>query len=266
MKTIALIAGKGALPPMLVTAIKAKGHRLCVVNLKGHNEVPIEPPLVDASTTLPVGAVSKAIRFLKDQSADEVLFAGNVDKTVWYRDLRPDLEALKLIRNLPDGGDDRILRAVSDMLEAKGFQVGAPIDWLPDCLAPQGHLAGPKASHEVIQDMVFGLHIAQGIGTLEIGQTAVVCRGCVVAVEAVEGTDAMLERAGSLAKKDAVVVKAIKPQQDRRLDVPTVGVATLMVMKQAGLRWLALEAGCLILEPEVFRAQAKALNIGVYGR
>ena len=251
---------------MLVRAVKAQGHRICVVNLKGHNDTPIEPPAVDAATTLAVGAVSKALKFLEEQSADEVLFAGNVDKTVWYRDLRPDLQALKLITNLPDGGDDRILRAVTEMFEAKGFQVGAPVDWLPDCLAPHGHLAGPSASDEILGDMAFGLKIAKGVGALEIGQTAVVCRGCVVAVEAVEGTDAMIARAGTLAKKNAVVVKAIKPQQDRRLDVPTVGVKTLVTMKDAGLRWLALEAGCLILEPEMFRARAKALKIGVYGR
>ncbi len=251
---------------MLVRAVKAQGHRICVVNLKGHNDAPIEPPEVDAATTLPVGAIGKALKFLEAQGAEEVLFAGNVDKTVWYRDLRPDLQALKLITNLPDGGDDRILRALTDMLEAKGFPVGAPVDWLPDCLAPTGHLAGPEASAEVVGDMEFGLRIAKGVGALEIGQTVVVCRGCVVAVEAVEGTDAMIARAGMLAKKGAVVVKAIKPQQDRRLDVPTVGVETLAAMKEAGLRWLALEAGCLILEPERFRAQAKALKIGVYGR
>jgi len=251
---------------MLVRAVKAKGHTICVVNLKGHNDVPLEPPLVDAAISLPVGAIGKAIKFLETHSAKEVLFAGNVDKTVWYRDLRPDLQALKLITNLPDGGDDRILRALTDMLEAKGFPVGAPVDWLPDCLAQKGHLAGPTAPSDVAEDMAFGLKIAKGIGALEIGQTTVVCRGCVVAVEAVEGTDAMIDRAGHLAKKNAVVVKAIKPQQDRRLDVPTVGIETLGAMKTAGLSWLALEAGCLILEPEAFYAEAKKLKIGVYGR
>lgn len=250
---------------MLVQAAKAKGCRVCVINLKGHNDSPMEPPVVDAAISLAVGNVSRALKFLEDEQAEEILFAGNVDKTVWYRDLRPDLQALKLITNLPDGGDDRILRAVSEMLESRGFTVGAPVEWLPDCLAQAGHLAGPRAGQEVLDEMAFGLKIARGVGALEVGQTVVVCRGCVVAVEAVEGTDAMIERAGNLAKKNAVVVKAIKPQQDRRLDVPTVGVATLEAMKQAGLPWLALEAGCLILEPEAFKKTAGALKIGIYG-
>ena len=262
--TVGIVAGGGVLPGLLADAIKAAGKRCVVVNLKGESEG-LVPPLVDAATTAPVGALGKTLKFLSAQGAHEVLMAGGVDKTRLFRTARPDLAALKLLKTLPDSGDDRMLRAVTLLLEQEGFRVGAPVDWLPEQRAVAGRMVGRKADAQREQDLAFGLQIAQAVGDLEIGQTVVVCKGCVVAVEAVEGTDAMLRRAGPLAKRGAVVVKAIKPNQDHRLDMPTVGIETLAVMSEHGLRWLGLQVGCLILDRQAFLKRAKKLGISVFG-
>jgi len=261
---VAIVAGGGDLPGLLADAIKASGRRCVVVNLRGES-IGLTSPRVDAATTVAVGALGKTLAFLKAEAVEEVLLAGGVDKTRLFRTARPDFAALKLLRALPDSGDDRLLRAVAQLLEAEGFRVGAPIDWLPEHRATFGRLSGRRLDEVRGEDFRYGLKIAHAVGALEIGQTVVVRKGCVVAVEAVEGTDDMLRRAGSLAKRGAVVVKAIKPTQDERLDIPTVGVATLEVMAHSGLRWLGLEVGCLILDKPKFLKRAKALGISVYG-
>jgi DUF1009 family protein len=262
--TIGIVAGGGCLPRLLAEAIAHAKKRCVVVNLRGESEG-IEPPLVDAALTVPVGALGKTLKFLRAQGAEEILLAGGVDKTRLFRTARPDLAAFKLIKSLPESGDDKLLRALTAVFEGEGFRVGAPVDWLPQHRATLGKMCGRKPEAKRNLDFAFGLRIAKAVGDLEIGQTVVVRQGCVVAVEAVEGTDAMLRRAGPLAKRGAVVVKAIKPRQDHRLDMPTVGVETLRVMADQGLKWLGLEVGCLMLDKPAFLADAKRLGISVVG-
>ena len=249
---------------MLADAGRAAGAQVFVVNLRGEADGELKPPRVDDATTIALGALSKALKFLKANAVQELLFCGGVTKTRLF-DLRPDPAALKLLTHLPQTGDDRVLRALSAFFEDAGIRVGAPIDWLPEALAQAGLIAGKPPGEQAQADLALGLKVARGIGDLEIGQTVVVCRGTVVAVEAIEGTDTMLERAGQLAKKGAVVVKAGKPHQDRRLDLPTVGPETLETMAAAGLKTLGLEAGCLILDREEFIATATRLKVTIVG-
>jgi len=261
---VGLIAGGGTLPGLLADSIRQAGSECYVANLRGES-AGLQPPRVAGATTVAVGALGKTLRYFKEAGVEEVLFAGGVDKTRLFRTARPDLAALKLLKALPEAGDDRLLRALATTFENEGFRVGAPVDWLPEHRATLGRMAGRAPDAKRSADLAFGLRIAHGIGALEIGQTVVVRKGCVVAVEAVEGTDAMLRRAGSLAKRGAVVVKAIKPEQDRRLDMPTVGSGTLETMASAGLKWLGLEAGCIILDKPQFLADAKRLSVAVIG-
>ncbi|MDE0882218.1 MAG: UDP-2,3-diacylglucosamine diphosphatase LpxI [Myxococcota bacterium] len=263
-RCIAIVAGGGLLPGLLASAIRAAGQRCVVANLRGES-LGLEPPLVDASVSVAVGALGKTLKFLKQQGADEVLLAGGVDKTRLFRTARPDLAALKLLKSLPESGDDRLLRALTKVFEDEGFPVGCPVEWLPEHRATEGRMSGRAPGEKIVADLAFGLRIANAVGELEIGQTVVVRQGCVVAVEAVEGTDAMLGRAGPLAKRGAVVVKAIKPNQDHRLDMPTVGVETLKVMADNNLKWLGLEVGCLMLDKPALLAEAKRLGIGIAG-
>ncbi len=262
--TIGIVAGGGCLPRLLALAITGADKRCVVVNLRGESEG-LAPPAVDAALTVPVGALGKTLKFLRAEGVQEVLLAGGVDKTRLFRTARPDLAALKLINSLPESGDDRLLRALTGLFENEGFKVGSPVDWLPEHRAVLGKMCGRNPDAKRQQDFAFGLRIARAVGDLEIGQTVVVRQGCIVAVEAVEGTDAMLRRAGPLAKRGAVVVKAIKPRQDHRLDMPTVGPETLRVMADQGLKWLGLETGCLMLDKPAFLAEAKRLGIGVVG-
>jgi DUF1009 family protein len=259
-----LIAGGGVLPSLLAKAIRAGDGFCAVVNLRGES-VGLQPPEVDAATTVAVGALGKTIHFLRRYEIEEVLLAGGVDKTRLFRTVRPDLAALRILKSLPEAGDDRLLRALTKVLEAEGFRVGAPVDWLPEHRCEAGRLSGRKPGASQLSDLKFGLRVAQAVGALEIGQTVVVRRGCVVAVEAVEGTDAMLRRAGALAKRGAVVVKAIKPDQDHRLDMPSVGEQTLETMAAVGLRWLGLEVGTLILDKPKFLNTARRLGVTVIG-
>ena len=262
--TVGIVAGGGVLPRLLAEAIQRAGHRCVVANLKGES-AGLNIPQVDASTTVAVGALGKTLKFMAQERVKEILLAGGVDKTRLFRTARPDLAALKLLKTLPDSGDDRMLRAVTALFENEGFRVGAPVDWLPDQRAYEGRMVGRKLDAQRQDDFTYGLKIARAVGALEIGQTVVVRQGCIVAVEAVEGTDAMLRRAGQLAKRGAVVVKAIKPTQDYRLDMPTVGDETLSVMADHGLRWLGLEVGCLILDRDAFLKRAKKMGISVFG-
>jgi hypothetical protein len=262
-RRIGIVAGGGCLPELLAQAIKGTEAFVAVAHLKGESQG--IRTHVDAALTVPVGALGKTLKFFRAQNIDEVLLAGGVDKTRLFRTARPDLAALKILNNLPDTGDDRLLRAITKVLENEGFAVGAPVDWLPDHRATLGRMSGRTPDAQRTTDLAFGLSVARAIGNLEIGQTVVVRQGCVVAVEAVEGTDAMLQRAGPLAKRGAVVVKAIKPNQDHRLDMPTVGPETLKTMATNGLKWLGLEVGVLILDKPYFLRQAKQLGVTVVG-
>jgi DUF1009 family protein len=249
---------------MLAAAGRTSGAQVFAVNLRGEADGDLQPPQVTEAITIALGALSTALKFLRTHEVEELLFCGGVTKARLF-DLRPDPAALKLLTRLPQTGDDKVLRALTGFFEEAGIRVGAPIDWLPEAVVSAGPIAGKTPDAQAQADLKLGLEVARGIGDLEIGQTVVVCRGTVVAVEAIEGTDAMLERAGKLAKKGAVVVKAVKPQQDRRLDLPTVGPETLEAMAAAGLKTLGLQQGCIILDRAEFLTAAKRRKITVLG-
>ena len=181
--------------------------------------------------------------------------------------LRPDWRALLLLARLKERNAESIFSAVADELEKNGVTLLPATTFLEDLLAPKGLIAGTKLSRREEADVEFGCKIAKRIASLNIGQTIVVRNGTVLAVEAFEGTNETIRRAGALANGKSVVIKVAKPNQDMRFDVPVLGLETIRVAEIARIRVIALEAGrTLLLEKEAMIAAAGRAGISLFGR
>jgi DUF1009 family protein len=239
-KTIGIIAGAGQFPLLLARAAKSRGLRVVAVALKGETAPELER-LADETTWIRVGQVGKLINALRQGGAQQAAMCGAVNKTRMFVDVVPDLKAWGLIRKMRNLADDGILRTLAGVLEDEGIAVMASHELVPELLAPPGVLTKRGPSQEESDDIRFGWQVAAELGRLDIGQAVVVRHRAVVAVEAIEGTDACIRRAGKLTRKGAVVVKRCKPVQDRRFDLPAVGAGTVAAMVEA-------KAGCLVIE------------------
>jgi DUF1009 family protein len=196
------------------------------------------------------GELGRLIALLTQADVDEAILAGAVAKREMLRDpsaLRPDARALQVLARLRERGDDAILRAVADEIASEGIPVVESTRYLEGRLTPEGVIAGPEPSEAVRADLALGLRVAKTLGLHDVGQTVVVKEGTVLALEAVEGTDATMRRGAELAGPGAVVVKAAKPGQDLRFDVPAVGIRTLELAGACGISALGLEAGRTLL-------------------
>jgi len=237
-----LIAGYGTLPLIAAENLIKDGHDLCVIALyeevtsdfSGLN-VPVEK--------LSVTQVGKIIKTLKKNNVDRVLFAGKVNKSLLFSDLKFDVTAMKLLATTRDRKDDTLMNAVCDELQKNGISIMEQSDALYSLYLEKGIYSKKKPTKEQLEDVEFGLAVARELGRLDIGQTVVVKDKAVMALEAIEGTDKAVERGCRLAKKDGVVVKCAKPGQDKRFDIPTVGVDTLKNLADNGGRLIAVEAG-----------------------
>lgn len=197
-----------------------------------------------------IGELKKMMEFFAANSVTQVIFAGGIRKSQMFEDLRLDEKALEVLASLESTRDDAVMRGLANALEQQGISVIASTTLLPEILAPKGCWTRRKPTPEEEADIGLGFELAKRIGELDIGQTLVMAKGSVVAVEAMEGTDAAIERAGQLtAKKGCVVVKVIKPMQDFRFDLPAVGANTIIKMIEAGATALCLEAGrCVVFD------------------
>lgn len=244
MKSIGLIAGMGQLPIQVATEAVERGHRVTAIAFPGFTDPGLDR-VVSETHWLKLGQVEKAISVLKSHGIQRVVMAGKIDKgnmmRLWH--VRPDRRALRIIRSLEDWRDDTILAAIAAELLAEGIVVDEISIWASKLMAPAGVLTRRRPSESQWRDIDFGRSMARGIGALDIGQTVVVKNAAVVAVEAIEGTDKAIRRAGELGIPDAVVVKMAKPQQDMRFDVPGIGPVTLESMMTARACVLAIEAG-----------------------
>ncbi len=251
---IGLIAGGGKYPLLFAQAVKRRGLPLAVFALKGEVRPPLSP-LADVYHELPVARFGKLLSLLKKEGVRELAFAGHIRKSLALKNARPDLKTLLLWRKLRTRNDDEILRAVAEEIEKRGISVISPTKFLPELLTPEGVLTKRSPSRRQWQDIVYGFSVAKALGELDIGQCVVVKDRMVVAVEALEGTDATILRAGTLLK-GTVVVKVFKPRQDPRFDLPSAGLETIVSLKQAGASVLALEAG-----RSLFFDREKALSL-----
>lgn len=260
---IGLIAGNGDLPLIFAREVKGRlGIRLVAAAHRRETN-PELASLVDDLRWFHLGQFGKILRFLGSSGADQVVMAGGIVKSrIW--DVRPDALALKLAMRLGTLDDDTLLRGVAGLLEEAGIRVRAPTDFVADLYAREGNLTRRSPTPAQWEELRHAWRAAKELGRLDIGQGVVVKQRAVVAVEAMEGTDAMIQRAGSLTCGGGVMVKVSKPQQDRRLDMPTIGPRTMESLSRAGIEVLAIEAGStIILDPQVTLGAADRLGLVV---
>ncbi len=222
---------------------------------------------VDSYTWVSLGKLGQMIEAFQKAQVSEAAMAGTVAKTKLYSKIRPDWKAVKLLARMLHKKDDALLRGVAEEMETHGIRIRPSTIFLPELLAPPGLLTRRKPSMKERQDINFGWNLAKEIGKLDIGQCLLVKDQAVLAVEAIEGTDETIRRGGRLAKGKAVVVKASKPLQDLRFDVPAVGLQTIETMKEVGASVLVVEAGkTLMFDREEMIEAANQAKIAILSK
>ena len=262
---IGLIAGKGQFPLLFAQAARARGASIIAAAHRGETD-PALAELVQEFHWVYVGQLGKIIRIFKDAGVQRAVMAGGISRGRLFRDFRPDLRALSVVRRAGAGHDDRLLQAVAAELEKEGITIAPSTLFLDQLLAPPGKLSKRAPTREEFLDIDLGFRLAKEIGRLDIGQCVVVRRQVVVALEAIEGTDECIRRAGALAGPGTVVVKVSKPDQDLRFDVPAVGPDTIRSLVDARAAVLAIEAGkTLTFDRPLMLAEAQPARIAIWG-
>lgn len=265
-RPVALIAGRGNYPVLTAAAIRRAGVPLRLVALD--EETPAELIATfpeNERVHLNIGQLGKLLSTLKDFGTGYALMAGQVKPKRLFHGLTPDLKAAQLLFRLKRRNAETIFGAIAAEIESIGVTLLDARAFLDDQLADAGPMCGKKLPVEG-DYLEHGIQIAREIARLDIGQGCVVRKGTVLAVEAFEGTDAMLQRAGTFKTDEALFVKVVKAGQDFRFDVPVFGPRTLETMQTAGLSAVALEAGkVIILDKPAVLARAKACGISIYG-
>ena len=243
---IGLIAGGGQFPLLFAEAARARGRR--VVAVAHVNEtLPELEQQADVTCWVKLGQLGRIIKYFRQEGVNETVFAGTITKTRIFHDVLPDFKGLTLWNKIDIRLDDAILRAVAQTLEEEGIRVIASTCYLDHLFFPQGLLSRKKPSTAQLEDIRVGWSIARAVGRLDIGQCVVVRDRSVLAVEAIEGTDAAIRRGGELAGSGAVVVKLKKPDQDFRFDLPATGEKTIATLAAVKGAVLAVEAGQSLL-------------------
>ncbi len=262
---IGIIAGGGQFPLLFAKAVHKQGLKVYAAAHQGETDETLAGH-VDGFQWVRLGQLGKIINFFKDEGVRKSVFIGSINKTNIYRDVRPDLKGLGLWNKIDIRQDDAILRAVADRLQKDGIEVVASTGYVPELLFPKGVLTKKKPSKDQKKDIAFGWEVARSMGRLDIGQCVVVRNGTVLAVEAIEGTDAAIRRGGSLGKEKAVIVKLRKPNQDLRFDLPAVGKQTITSMLEVKASVLAVETGfALFFDRDAVIEAANAAGIVVVG-
>ncbi len=265
-KPLALIAGQGQYPILLAQRARAAGIDLRLIELGG--ETPTE--LVndfkpEQRATVKVGQVGKLLKELKKLDAGYAVMVGQVTPGKLFRGLHPDLKAIRMLAGLDRKNAETIFGAIGDEIEHAGVHLLDARVFMDEDLADEGVMVKGKDKIDP-QHLEHGIEIARENARLDIGQGVVVSRGTVLAIEAFEGTNAMIERAGSFGAKNSLFVKLGKPEQDTRFDVPVFGLHTLQAMTKAGIGTAALQRGSvLLLDKPKLLSEAKKLRIGIRG-
>ncbi|MCI5118420.1 MAG: LpxI family protein [Candidatus Electrothrix sp. LOE1_4_5] len=262
---IGLVAGGGQFPLLFAEAAQQRNRKVVAVCHQNETQAELEQR-ADISCWVKLGQLGKIIRFFHEQGVSETVFCGTITKTRMFKDILPDLKGLSLWNKIDKRLDDAILRAVANTLEQEGIKVLASTCYLEHLFFPKGVLGKKKPSKDQQSDIAFGWKIARDIGRLDIGQCVVVRAGAVLAVEAIEGTDAAIRRGGELSGSGAVVVKRKKPDQDFRFDLPATGTKTIETLSSVNGSVLAVEAGqSLLFDREAMIAAADQAGIVVVG-
>jgi len=260
---IGLIAGSGQFPIIFSKAAKSKGFAICAVAYLNETDERLKE-YVDEIKWIHLGQIKRLLTFFKKNNITEAVMMGAIRKTKMFSDIKPDVKALSLLAGMRHTHDDRVLRAFADLLEKEGIHIRASTMLLPDLLAKKGGWTKRKPSRSEKKDIDLGWNFAKEIGRLDIGQCLVIGGGSVLAVEAIDGTDATINRGGKLGNGTAVVVKVCKPNQDRRFDIPAVGAKTIQTMHEAGAKVLAVEAGeTVVFDREEMISLANKFGISI---
>jgi DUF1009 family protein len=267
---IGLIAGNGRFPFLALQGARSLGHDVTVVAVKEEAFPELEGAARAAGADLhwvSLGHLGKCIKILKQAGAAQALMAGQVKHAKIFSGIVPDFTLLSVLMKLRSKNTDALISAVAEVLNEQGIELLDSTAFLEPLLAKPGTLSQAQPTDADLEDLAFGYRMADAIAALDIGQTIVVKDKAVVAVEAMEGTDVVIGRAGGLAGPGTRVVKVAKPNQDMRFDVPVVGVATIEAMKTAGATLLSVDSGkTLIVDGEAFIDAANAAGIVVVGR
>jgi DUF1009 family protein len=265
---LGILAGGGPLPGRVAAAAQAAGREVFLVGLEGHADAAVLAPYPHGWARL--GAAGRILALLRAHHCRDVVLVGPVRRPSLL-DLRPDAEGARLLARIGRaafGGDDGLLAAIVRVLAEEGFAVLGAHEVLTEAVAPRGTLGRHAPDAQALADVARGVAVARALGAVDVGQGCVVQQGIVLAVEAVEGTDAMLARAARLVRPGpgGVLVKLVKPGQERRADLPTIGPATVRAATAAGLRGLAVEAGgTLVTDRATLVAAADAAGLFLIG-
>lgn len=261
MEQVGIIAGSGPLPFVAARQARAEGLRVVVAAIREEAAAELAGE-VDALHWVGVGQLGRLIHVLRSEGVADAVMIGKVRLTWLFERVRPDLRLLWLLWRLRDRRGDSLLEALAGELEAAGITLLDCRRFLGPILAPRGILTRRAPTRRERADIAFGQEVARGVAALRLGQTVVVRRGTVVAVESVEGTDACIRRGGGLAGGGVVVVKVTRPDHDMRFDLPVVGPETVAALRDAGATAMGVEAErTLLLDREATVAAADAAGI-----
>ena len=269
-----LIAGNGKFPFLILDAARARGLEVVVAAIKEETFPEIESRGAASVYWLSLGELSKLIETFKKEGVQRAIMAGQVRHKQIFSSIKPDWRLAKILLSLTTRNTDSLLGAVAKVLADEGITLENSTSFLEPLLAKPGVRTDRAPTEEEKKDIDYGRTVARHLAQYDIGQTVVVAEGACVAVEAMEGTDATIERAGELMRslegsastlsRALIVVKIAKPNQDMRFDVPVIGVKTIEVMRAAGATCLALDSGkCLLLDGDAIIHAANGARISI---
>ena len=265
---LGIIAGGGPFPGRVAAAAQAAGRAVFIVALRGFAEPGVVKPFPHKEVR--IGAAGEILSLLRQHGCTDLVLVGPVRRPS-FLDFRPDAEGARILGRVGRAafsGDDGLLAAIVRVLGEEGFRVLGAHEVLTEAVGPRGVLGRAAPDAGSMADIGRGVAVTRALGAVDVGQGCVVQQGIVLAVEAIEGTDAMLERAARLARPGpgGVLVKLVKPGQDRRADLPTIGPATMRMAHAAGLRGVAFEAGgTLLTDRAACITQADAAGLFLIG-
>ncbi len=260
-----LIAGNGRFPFLVLDGARREGTTLSVVAIKEETDTRIESECDDLAW-VGIGQLGKMISFFKERGIKSVIMAGQVKHAQIFSGAMPDLRMVKLLWGLPRRNTDALVGGVAAELAKDGIELVDSTIFIKDQLAPEGVITKRKPTDVEAENIEYGLHIANELARLDLGQTIVVRGKACVAIEAMEGTDATIKRAGELANGKLTVIKVAKPNQDMRFDVPVIGVPTIQMMIEAGATCLSVTEGkTLIFDRTEMLELANSHKIAIIG-
>lgn len=264
-RAVGLIAGSGIFPILFAKSARASGHRVVAVAHVGETDPAIERHC-DVVTWVKLGQLGKMVRTFRREGVTEAAMAGGIAKVRIFGGLRPDLLALKHAPKLRNWGNDDLLRTVAGMFEEEGVAIIDPARICPEIVAREGCYTKNRPSEALWDDIRLGWKVARTVSEADVGQTVCIKRGNVVAVEAMEGTDRCIRRAGEVGGKGFVVVKVAKPGQDVRFDLPAIGPTTVEALADAGAAAMAFPAKLsYVLDEAATVAAAEKAKIALVG-